>query len=376
MRERVSEMTNHGAKASALRAIPQGNRIVCDHQKDPVCLDAIPGAHKHFGKAEMLFDVLVEEFDREAIGVETHHFGFGHVEIVGNKKPAFSSFELGDKDQHQPDSREKDFFLGDLKPLLFGDANGFVFPRSLCQVTRRNLFAVRKEETISFDRTKKSPACLLNRVEDRGAGIPDIHDHGQSTREEMETFFENCSGQFDFAFEGIRSTAFLGAVAANGPSQTLLTGFENRCYGTQATNRSMDAVMDSNSLDMLAVSGTRRIVENQARFFGIDSLCQVLLVFFLQTLGSLCRMLNEMMKALGVLAQLRGNFPDRSEFDQRNQSEQINQKVLSLRLRQNLQEMSKIGRNLFRELFSHGFRVLRLRGLVSIGDFGRKPFCF
>jgi hypothetical protein len=43
-----------------------------------------------------------------------------------------------------------------------------------------------------------------------------------------------------------------------------------------------------------------------------------------------------------------------------------------LRLGQNLQEMFQTGRNYFRAMFAHGLRVLR--GLVSIGDFDRKPF--
>jgi hypothetical protein len=34
--------------------------------------------------------------------------------------------------------------------------------------------------------------------------------------------------------------------------------------------------------------------------------------------------------------------------------------------------LAETGRNLFRALFAHGLRVLR--GLVSIGDFDRKPF--
>jgi hypothetical protein len=43
-----------------------------------------------------------------------------------------------------------------------------------------------------------------------------------------------------------------------------------------------------------------------------------------------------------------------------------------LRLGQHLQEMFQTGRNYFRAMFAHGLRVLR--GLVSIGDFDRKPF--
>jgi hypothetical protein len=367
-------MTNYGTKASGLRAIPEGNRIVCDGQKDPVCLDAIPGAHKHFGETEMLFDVLVKKLDCEAIGVNPHHFGLGHVEIVGDEKPALSSSEFGDKNHHRSYAGEKDLFLGDLKAFLFCDANGFVFPRSLCQVTRRNLFVVHKEKSIPLDRTKKDPAGFLNGIENGSARIPDIHHYRQTFWKEIETSFEDFSGQLDFAFEGSDGTTFLGLVTPNGPGQTLGTRLENGCHGTQAANGTMDTVMDTDSFDMLAISRATRIVENHDRFWVARHFGQLFLVFFFQTLGRFGGMLNEMMKPLGILFQLRGNFPDRTEFDQKNQSKKIDQKVLSLRLGQNFQEMPKIGRNLFRELFSHGFRALR--GLVSIGDFGRKPFCF
>jgi hypothetical protein len=82
-----------------------------------------------------------------------------------------------------------------------------------------------------------------------------------------------------------------------------------------------------------------------------------------------------MMKPLGVaLPQLRSDFPDRSELHHPNQAHEVNQKVLSLGLGQSLQETSQIRRSLFREFFSHGFRVLL--ALAGIGDFDRKPFYF
>jgi len=375
MRNCVSEMTNHGAKASGFRAIPQGNRVVCDGQKDPVCLDTLPGAHKHLGETEMLFDVLVKEFDRETLRVKPHHFGLRHIEIVGHEKPAFSSFELGDKDQHRPHVREKSLFLCGLKPLLFGDANGLVFPRSLCQVTRRKLLAIHEKEPVGFDRRKESPACGLNGVEDRGARIPDIHEDGQTPGKAVETLLEDFPGEFHFAFESFGRTAFLGAVSPDRPGQRLGASLQNRRHGTEAPNRTMNRVMVADAFDVFALPGTRRIVQNHEGFFAAGSLGQLSLMLFFQALGRLGRVLDEVMKTLRVaLAQLRGDFPDRSEFHKPNQAREINQKVLFLRLGQNFQEWAEIRRNLFWEMFSHGFRVLR--GLVSIGDFDRKPFCF
>ena len=372
MRKRVSEMTNHVAKASGIGAIPQGDRVVCETEKNPVCLDAIPGAHKHFGETEMLFDILVKELDREAFGVKTHHFEFGHIEVVGNKESAFSSFELGDKDQRRSYSREKGLFFGDLKSFLFGAADGLVFPRSLCQVTRRNLFAVHEKESISFDRTKESPASFLNRIQNGRTRIPGIHHHGQSSGKKVERLFEDFSGQLDFAFESFGSTVFLGLVPPNRPAQALGACLENGRHSTQPPDGPMNTMVKTGAFDMLAVSGARGVVQNHDCFFGLYGFGQLSLIVFPQALGRLCRMLNEMMKSLRVSVQLRGDFPNRTELHKPDQTCEVNQEVTPLRFAQNLQELTQIGRNLFRAFLAHGFRALL--AVAGIGDFGRKPF--
>ena len=366
-------MTNHLAEASGIRTIPKGDRVVGDAQKDPVCLDAIPGAHKHFGETEMLFDVLVKELDREAFGVKTHHFGFGHVEVVGDKESG-SLPGLGDKDEHGTDPGEIDFLLGNPKPFLFGDANSLVSPRSLCQVTRRKLLSVSDEESIRLDSRKESPAGFLNRIEDRGTAVPDIHDDGESLGESPQGPFENFPCQFDLAFESCLRATLLGPVAPNRPTQPLGTDFEDGGHRTQSSNRSVDRVMKPDPFDLLAVPGTRRVVQNHDRFLGFERLGQLPLVFFFQNVGSLRRVLQKMMKAVGIpMTKLASDFLNRTEFDKPGQTDQVNQKVLSLRFGQNLQERSQIGRNLFRAFCAHGFRALL--ALPGIGDFGRKPFC-
>ena len=72
------------------------------------------------------------------------------------------------------------------------------------------------------------------------------------------------------------------------------------------------------------------------------------------------------------VAILGGNLPDRTELHKPDQSDKIDQQVGSLRLGNGSQKISETRRNFSGNNCSHGFRALL--GLVSKGDFGRKPF--
>ena len=56
----------------------QGDQVVSDHDKGPVCLDALPRTHKHVAEGQMLFDVLVKDLDSKTLTVKTDHFRFVH----------------------------------------------------------------------------------------------------------------------------------------------------------------------------------------------------------------------------------------------------------------------------------------------------------
>ena len=80
-------MTNHLTKTPGSVPVPQGNQVVGDPDKSPVCLDAVPGTHKDLAKSEVLLDVLVKGLDPDPLKVKRDHLRFGHLEVVGDKKP-------------------------------------------------------------------------------------------------------------------------------------------------------------------------------------------------------------------------------------------------------------------------------------------------
>src|SRR3989338_4309143 len=157
-------MTNHPAKTSGAGAIPQSNRIVCNHEDCPVCLDSVPRAHKHLFESEMLFDVLMEGFDPDALEIKLHHLKLGHFEIVGNKKTD-AVFCFGNKQKHGSDFRQMNQTLGYLEPFLFGSSDGFVFPLCLGQATERNLSFSDFDDSVSFDSGKEYPSGLPNEID-------------------------------------------------------------------------------------------------------------------------------------------------------------------------------------------------------------------
>lgn len=373
MRNRIPEMPNHLAETSGLGIVPEGNQIVGDSQESPVCLDAFPRAHKHLSKSEMLFDFFVEDLDREAFGVEPDHLGLRHIQVAGDKETDATP-RFGDEQKPQPNLRQVNPELCDSKPFLFGQTHPLVLARSLGQVTRPSLLPIENQDTVVSDSHQKGPTCFLNRIENGGTGIPGIHDDRESPGEEAKSFLEDFSCELDFAFESSRRRAFLGPIASNRPDKTPAALFENRGHRAQALDEAVGAVMNPEALDFLPLSGAGRIVQDEKGLLGRRRFRNKALILLFETPGLLDRIFQEVMKAVDPLVpELTGNLSNRSEFHKPNKAYKIDQQMFPLGSRQNLQETAQIGRNLFRELFPHGFRALL--ALVGIGDFGRKPFC-
>lgn len=365
-------MTNHLTKTPGFVSIPQGNRVVSDRKEGPVCLDAVPRSHKHFPESEMLLDVLMEGFDPDALKIKQNHLRFGHFEIVGNKKPG-AVLGFGDKKQDSADLGQMDQELGDPKPFLFGSADGFVLSRPLGQAAHRCFSSPDFHDSVSLDGSKECPACLNNRVENRSASIPGIHQDGQRNAEFPNGLGKNLDSDLDFAFEGSFGTTAFGPVTPYRPDKTPGTYFDNACDSTQAPDKTVGSVMNSEAFDFLALSGARGIVDNQQRLRIVRRLCDLLLIGGLKPLDLFGRGFQKLMQTIRVVISKDGrNLPDRSEFDKPNHPCQIDREVFSLGLAQGAQATSQIRRNFFREIFSHGFRVLL--ALVGIGDFDRKPF--
>ena len=372
MRNRISEMTNHLAKTPGFFSVPQGNRVVSNPDQGPVCLDAVPGTHKDLAKSEVLFDVLVEGFDPDPLEVKLNHLRLGHFEIVGNKK-ADAVFGLGDKQQDGSDLGQMDEKLGHTKPSFFGSTNGFVFSRRLGQAAEGSFLSIDFDDTVSLGCRKENPSGLPNKIENRGTGIPGIHQYGQWAAEGLNRFGKNFDGDLDFAFESPLAASPFGPITSDGPNQPLRSHLEDTGHSTQSPDEPLGTVMNPGTFDFLAVSRTRGIVDNQQRLRGGRRLYDLLLIGFLEPVDFFGRSFQKLMQAIGVVISEDGcNLPDRSEFDESYQACQINGKVFSLGLVQGAQATAQVRRNFFRELFSHGFRVLL--GLISIGDFDRKPF--
>ena len=373
--EGISEMTYFLAKTFQSRFGGQSDEIVSDRQNRPVCLDAVPGSHKHLAEAEVLLDVLVKDFDRKALRVKFHHLGLGHFQIVGDKETIIAGCARNKKSD-VPDPGKPDEQRGDLEILLFGNPDAFVNPPSLGQKRHGRFDAVEENVTILFQSAYEDSARFLNGIENRRTGIPGVHHHDKSSRKQQKSFSQNLERQSDFAFESARSAGFLGPVSPKSKDQAQGTRFQKTSYGAQSFHQPLGSMMKPNALDMFSISWRHGVVEDQKRILRIlDSCLTKCRDYFLKLQDDSRRFLNEVMKAVGISrGKMSRNFPDRPKFDQIQEAGQINQKVNALRLAQNLQERFQIGRNYFRAIFAHGLRVLRLRGLVSIGDFDRKPF--
>ena len=377
MRNRVSEMTNHLAKASGFRSVPQDDRVVGDHDERPVCLDAVPGAHKHLSKSEMLFHVLVEGFDPDPLQIKPHHLGFGHLQAVGYKEPRPILHRSGDKEEHRSDFGQRDQTFCHPKLSFLGSSDGRKPLHSLCQMSERSSPSIHFHNSVSFDSGKECPFGCLNQIENGGAGIPAVHQDHKRHAEFPNRFSQNLLCDLDLALEGCKlgASAF-GPVTLNGPNQACGPSFQNRCYGAQALDKPIRPMMDSNSLDLLSLSWAGRIVQNEKRRFGIIPLGQLTLVFVSKFPDLLGRCFDKLVQAVGVaVSKLSCNLPDRSEFDKPDKSDQVNEEINPLGLRENSQEPGKIGRNFVGCFFAHGFHAALL-AFVGIGDFGWKPFYF
>ena len=368
-------MTNLLAETFQSRFGGQGDEVVRDRQNRPVCLDALPGSHKHFPEAEVLLDVLVKNLDQKALRINLHHLGFAHLNIVGDKETIMISC-VGNKKFDRPHLRQPDHAGSNSEKLLFGNPDAFVNHPSLGQKRHGDFDAIQENVTILFQGRDEDSTRFLNGVENRGAGIPGIHNNGQSSGKKEKSFPENLQSQSDFAFESARQTGFLGPVSPKGEDQAQGARFQKASYGTQSFCQTLGGMVKSEPLDLFSISWCQGVVENQERVFGILDLhltnCRDQ---FLKLQDKPRRFLNEVMKAIGIAGcEVSGDFPDRPELDQIQEACQIDPKVTALRFAQNLQERFQIGRNYFRAMLAHGLRVLRLRGLVSIGDFDRKPF--
>lgn len=366
-------MTNLLTETFQPRFGRQSNEVVGDRKNRPVCLDAFPGSHKHLAESQMLFDVLVKDLDGKALSVNLDHFGFGHCQIVGDKETRRVA-HTRDKKFDLSDIGQPNDLRSDLEILFSGNSDSGVNHPSLGQKRYGYFDPIQKDVSILLQSGYKNSTRFLNHIENRSAAIPSVHGNRQAVGEQKECFAENFQGQSHLALESSGCADFFGFVASKGKDQAQRSGFQNGCDGTQAFGQSLGGMVKPQALDIFSFSGSKSIVENQKNIFGIF---ENDLAILRNRLGEFCCDLRcvfyKVVKTVGIAtAEVIGDFLNRAEFDQRDQSGQVSQKMQSLRLGQNHQEMIQVGRNCFRAMFAHGLRVLR--GLASIGDFDRKPF--
>ena len=374
IRNCVSEMTNLLTESLARAWNRQGNQVVGDHDKSPVCLDALPGAHKHVAEGQMLFDVLMKDLDSEALAVKLDHLGFGHVQIVGDQKPHFFGATLGDEQKNSSHLGKPDEFLCNLEFSFLGKLNGLVSPRSLGQVTDDDLLAADFQNAIALESRNESPACFYNRIEDRGAGIPAVHKNGHRSTQLVLKACENLEGQIDLAFESPLRRSALGLVTGNRPSQALGSEFQDTSHGALPSEQPVGRMMDAEALNLFALSRASRIVDDHQNFpRAIGPRSNQGLIGFQKALSFLWRAVEKTLEIVGQrLGKLDSDLPSRMKLDQPDQTDQVEKKMFDLRFGHSAQEISQSGRSFCREKFSHGFRVLL--ALAGIGDFDRKPF--
>jgi hypothetical protein len=366
-------MTNHLTKTSGPVPVPQGDQVVGDPDQSPVCLDSIPGTHKDLAEPEVLLDVLVEGFDPDALEVKRGHLRFGHLEIVGDKKPDAILPGPGNKQKDCSDLGQMDLELGDAKKSFLGSTDCFVFPRSLGQATEGDFLSVDFHKTVSLDRGQKCPFALRNKIENGSAGIPGIHQNRGFDGQRLDRLGKDFDCQLNLALEGSSLTGPLGTISPDCPAETLGPDLENACHSAKSPDESFGPVMNAKPLDLLSFSRTGSVVENQECVFPRTSRDYLALVFALKFLNFLWGCRHELMKTIRILlAVLRSDFAYRAEFYKPDQAHKIDQQVRSLRLGNGSQEIRETRRNFSGNIGSHGFRALL--GLVSKGDFGRKPF--
>lgn len=366
-------MTNHLTKTSGSVPLPHGDQVVRDPDESPVCLNSIPGTHKDLAKSEVLLDVLVEGFDPDPLKVKRDHLRFGHFEIVGDKKPDAVLLGPGNKEKHGPDLGQMNLELGYAKASLLGSTDRFVFSPFLGQVTEGDLLSVDFHKTVSFDRGHKGPSGLNNRIENRSAGIPGIHQNRGLDRQGLDGLGKDLDGQLNFALESSGFAGPLGTISPDCPAETLRPDFENARDSAKSLDEAIGPVVNTKPLDLFPLSWARSIVENQKRLSPGTNRGYLALVFALKFSVFLRRCRHELMKTVRILLTvLGGDLPNRTELHKPDQADKINQQISPLRLGNGSQEIRETRRNFSGNIGSHGFRALL--GLVSKGDFGRKPF--
>ena len=353
----------------------QGNQVVGDHDKGPVCLDALPGTHKHVAEGQVLLDVLVKDLDSKTLAVKSDHLGFAHLKVVGNQESGFLGPAFGDKQEHSADLGQMDDSLGDLEPSLLGKTHSLVSPRSLGQVTDDGLPAVHFQDAVAFDRRYESPTPFDNRNKDGSAGIPTVHQYCHRGANLLAKILKDFLGQLNFAFEFALGTRGLWTIAFHSPGQPLSGDLQNAGHGALALDQSIGRMVNAQAFDLFAVPGASSVVDGEDDLWQLVGLLgQKILVGFLKTRSLFDRTIEKPLQVVGKhLDNLTGNFPRGMKLDEPDQTDQVNQEVFDLGFAQHAQEISQSGRSFLRDNFSHGFRALL--ALLGIGDFGRKPFC-
>jgi len=361
-------------KTFALSWARQGNQVVSDCDKSPVCLNALPRTHEHMAKGQMLLDVLVKDLDPETLVVEPNSPRFAYAKVVGEQKTRLAPRVFGDQKQDRPDLWQMDDLFCNPEFPFLGKANSFVNSRSLGQVTDICFPAADLHDTVLFDCSNKSPTLFDDRNENRGARVPAVHENGDVGAYPASERKENFQCQLDLAFELAFGTRHLGPISKNGPTQPLCPRLQNTGDRALTFDNPRAGIVMTASFDFLSFSGANGIVDDHDNFLGaVGHQDDRFPHRFPKSNGLFDRTVEKTLQVVGKrFGKVSGNFSSRVELDQPDQPAQINQKMPDLGLVQNPQEFGKTRRNFLRELFSHGFRALL--GLVSIGDFGRKPF--
>lgn len=313
----VPKRANLLTKASWTISTGDPDEVVCDGHERPVCLDAVPRTHEHLAESEMLFDLLVEGFDPEALRVKTREIQLGHVQIVGDEEAKTVGL-FGDEEPDVADFGQADDYGGNLKSFVLGEANAFERFQSLGQVTDVDFAFAHEHDTVFSDCDHISPTKPMDEVENLGTGIPAIHEDGERpTGEKRDGIHQNFDGQSDFAFEQFGGARFLGVISPDSPSPSLSLRFENGRNRAHSLDQAVARMMNANSFDGLALAGAGRVVEDQQRIVRSDLSEGSLLNGFLQGFEFPGRTGKELMKAVdAALSVLVGDFPDRAKFDE------------------------------------------------------------
>ena len=367
-------MTDFLAKPLEAFSSRQGDQVVGDHGKRPVCLNALPGAHEHLPEGQVLFDLLVKGLDPEPLLVQSHGSRLGHGQIVRNQKSGLGSCAFGNKERHHPDLWQKNDQLGHLEPLFPGGADGLVLSRSLGQVTDDLLDAIDLYVTVSLDGCDVNPSRSRDEIDNRGTGIPAVHKGNERSADLFAERSQNRLGQIDFALESTLGASCLGTIAPDVPTEPLTMNPDNAGHGALSLDKAIARMMNTDTLDCRALSLHGSIVDDEQSFFEGARCCQPILAGRSDTGNISGTSVEKSLKIVGSGVEVTvGDLPRRVKLDQTNQSDEITQKVFSLGFAQETQENRKIRRNFFGRSFASGFQAVLL-ALRGIGDFGWKPF--